>query len=95
MKEYLVINCICQEIFVYHIVAETANTALIKSRGDDETPIKIYQHNDVFGDGGVAIPYSLVKIATFVLNLLFGKAEAKAPIKTMEERIWKKSAITR
>lgn len=76
MNEYLVIKIIEQEIYLYRIVAETANVALIKSK--TETPFKAYHFNRIFGEGGVAIPYTTANVILTYVKLFFATAKVKS-----------------
>lgn len=54
---------------------KTAKAALEES--ENKTSFKDFSLNDIYGDGGIAIPYTMVNVIMVYIKLLFAKSEVK------------------
>lgn len=75
MSEYLVVRVLEQNIRLYRVSAvspkEAINMALLRN------PFREYYIDSIYGDGSVAIPYSMARVILTYVKLFFAKAEVK------------------
>lgn len=75
MSEYLVVKADKQEVHLYRIMAKIAKAALEES--ENKTSFKDFSLNGIYGDGGIAILYTMVNVIMVYIKLLFAKSEVK------------------
>lgn len=69
-SKYLVLKIVCNCVEVFHVKAETANTAIILAKRYDVAHRKIFANTDMFGEGMIALKVDSAEQETTILNQL-------------------------
>lgn len=71
MSDYLVVKALNQTITLYRILANTPKDAIDNLA--HYNPFKEYSFDNIYGDGTVAIPYSIANVILIYIKLFFQK----------------------